>query len=655
MQIFRRIRLFLASLVLLPCGCEQEFAPGDIGIEFQFDTYEIDLNVADNPYITCVINSETGLRSVATYTLREDGTRVRYKDPVTEFFNARSYSLYERPVYDDSMTAFLVVAEDLGGRVVEKRAELHVAPFVSAPEIRFEQEVLRFAEGDPFPDFAFGVEAKVALKSIGVELVENGDATSFLEVDPFDGFSGETSFRFDSRNFIFREYDLTKIPSALRITVTDTYDKVSIAVLPLEYKALPAPVLKVDPVAAVDEYAPCVVSGDVESSSGIVEIAYYVTGDGCERLAATQTFDAVEQLHFSCTIDGARMRDYITGIRVEARDARSKVTKSVVPVAVAPVYTEVAAGEDLAARIREQFDDEETHSVKLRLAPGATYSLGGSSLTVAKRLLLAAGEGEQPVITSSAARTFLTDGADVSEVRFEGICFRSTASSSNFMGNNSSAGCSVGEIVVRGCRFEGYTQAFYNCLVAGSNIGSITLDDCVLDWKNTSGAYALFHFSKDADRIGGLKITDSTLSGVYYLLYNNLKMTDRSFALEVSQCTFVNSKGSANGYFVSFQNASQKGSITLRKLLFGGSNNVKGNYRMLRKNGMTAVCEDNYCTPGWKTFVDDSTNGSVNFLTTLAASEDNAQLFRNVAGLDCTVTPGTTVHVNRIGDPRWLK
>ena len=76
---------------------------------------------------------------------------------------------------------------------------------------------------------------------------------------------------------------------------------------------------------------------------------------------------------------------------------------------------------------------------------------------------------------------------------------------------------------------------------------------------------------------------------------------------------------------------------------------------MLRANKMTTVCENNWCTPDWKTFTDDSTNGAFNFLSILPASEDNAGIFEDLANFDLRIKAGTSVRTNAVGDPRWLK
>lgn len=648
--------MLLPLLAGLAGSCEKTPEPGAIDIRFQFDSYDIDLNIADNPYITCVINSEQELSSVSMYILYEDGTQESYKEPLTSFFNTRLCSIHERPVYTETMSGFRVVAEDRGGAVVSKEASFVITPAISAPEIALKQESLYFAEGDPVPPFSFEVTAQTALQSIGIELIESGDAVPFLDPNPYSDFSGETSYLFESENFTFVDYDLTKIPSALRITVTDSYGKTAIAVLPIDYKALPAPTLTVDPMAVpVDEYAACSVTGRVTSNTGVEEITCYALGENYECEVGSQHFDAALETDFRIEIDGNEMRDYVTAFRVVAKDARNKTTTEEIPVTVNPRYTEVAAGTDLKALLAEQQADDKYRSIKLRLAAG-TYEMGSDAVTINKRLLLTGdAEGdEMPELLFSGSNTFLTDHAAVSEIAFENIRFRSTSTGSHFMANSANNGCAIGSILLRGCRFEGFVNTLYRTQAGGTEIGSIEIDNCILEWANTGNTYALFHISQNGDRIGRIRITNSTFSGAYYLHYNN--MTNTTLDFEVSNCTFVNTRSKSGGYFVSFQNGSLKGTVKLHKLLFGGSNNVSGGYRMLRANtGMSPDLEDNYCTPDWKTFTDDSTNGSVNFLTTLDSAENNDALFRDVENLDLTITPGTTIYVKGVGDPRWIK
>ena len=76
---------------------------------------------------------------------------------------------------------------------------------------------------------------------------------------------------------------------------------------------------------------------------------------------------------------------------------------------------------------------------------------------------------------------------------------------------------------------------------------------------------------------------------------------------------------------------------------------------MLRANAISPVTEDNWCTKSWKTFSDDATNGSVNFLSILPDTEDNDDIFTDLASFDLTLKAGTSVRTAGIGDPRWLK
>ena len=116
-------------------------------------------------------------------------------------------------------------------------------------------------------------------------------------------------------------------------------------------------------------------------------------------------------------------------------------------------------------------------------------------------------------------------------------------------------------------------------------------------------------------------------------------------------------KGTANNaYFVNIANASLSGSISLKKNLFGGNNNLTNehNCRMLRANNLTKDLSDNYCTKSWKTFVDDSTNNSMNFCTILPETEYNAKIFKDYTNNDFTLLPGTTVYNYGIGDTNWI-
>lgn len=640
----------VAGLLAGVVSCQEDApAPGKIEMEFQFDALDIDLNVSDNPYVICVINSEQELSSVSMFIVRKDGTEEAYKSPVTDFYKPTLCTIHERPIYDADMAAFKVVAKDIGGTVLSKSVSLTINPLVTAPVLSFSAESLKFAEGDPIPAFGFTVEAHSPLVTVTVELVESGTLTEL--VSPLEVFSDPMKLTFSSGDFALTDYDLNKIPSAIRVTATDSYGKKGIFVLPIDYKALPSPELTVESMADVNEFAACTVSGTASSETGITEISAYAVGTDYECPVGTKAYDTAGNCSFSINIDGNEIRDYVTGIKVVAKDARNKTATSVVPLKVSPKLWELSPSDNLLAVISEQQDDPKFRTIKLGLPSDGVYDLGSNSYTITKSLVLV-GMGENPAtVKSSASYTFLTSGAVVDSVSFSNVKFTSGKSGAGMF--NNSGGCNIGSISARNCVFEGSYSGAYIRLGGGCVIGSITVDDCIVKWANTSGSFSFFHMTQSSDKVARLRLTNSTISGVYYLWYCNIG--SNTIEAEISNNTFVNQKGSANGYFVSFTQSTHKGSLFLKKNLFGGSNNIKGAYRMLRANAISAVTEDNWCTKSWKTFSDDSTNGSVNFLTILPDSEDNDDIFTDLDSFDLTLKGGTSVRTAGIGDPRWLK
>ena len=642
--------LSIACLVSGVFSCtEKDVVPGAIDMEFQFESLDIDLNVADNPYILCVINSETDLASVSMYIIRKDGSEEAFKSPITNFYKSTLCTIHERPVYDDGMSGFKVVARDKGGGEAVGSVAFSITPLMTAPVLSFSLENLSFAEGDPIPAFGFSVEAHSPLVSVSVELVESGTLTEL--VTPVEIFSDPMSFSFSSADYALADYDVNKIPSAIRATATDSYGKKGIAVLPIKYKALPSPELTVENLPAIDEFESCTVRGNASSETGITGISVYATGDNYECLVGEQAFSTEGTCSFAIAVEGNEIRDYVTAIKVIAKDARNKTTSHLVPLSVRPVLWDVGSSEDLLSVIRQQEADEKFRRIKLALAPGGVYNLGAESYTISKTLILQGDADSPATVNSSASYTFLTSGAVIDSVSFTNLRFTSSKSGAGMF--NNSGGCNIGKVAARSCTFDGAYSGPFIRLAGSCVIGSIEMDDCIVKWANTSGSFAFFHLTQASDKVSSLRLTNSTLAGVFYLWYCNLG--NGTIEAEISNNTFVNQKGSANGYFVSFSQSSLSGSLVLRKNLFGGTNNVKGGYRILRANKVTPVTEDNWCTPTWKSFSDDATNGSVNFISILPATEDNDDIFTDISSFDLTLKNGTSVKNASIGDPRWLK
>ena len=57
----RRFTIYILAILVAFTSCtKDEYAPGNIDIEFQFESLPVDLNVVDNPFITCIVRSGQG-------------------------------------------------------------------------------------------------------------------------------------------------------------------------------------------------------------------------------------------------------------------------------------------------------------------------------------------------------------------------------------------------------------------------------------------------------------------------------------------------------------------------------------------------------------------------------------------------------------------
>ena len=648
MKAYRLLTVLALGAALASCS-EKLPDPGKIEMEFQFENIPVDLNVADNPYILCVINSETELESVSMAIVHTDGTKEPYKNAITDFYKSTLCTIHERPVYDETMAGFEVTATDKGGAVATGTVTFTITPVATAPVAAFVEKELKFAEGDPIPEFSFSVEASAPLVSVSVDLIESGTLTELLP--PFEIFETPLAFSFHSTGYALADYDVNKIPSSIRVTAVDTYGKKTISLLPIDYKALPSPEISVGEVPAVNEFTACTVSGHASSETGITRVTVYATGEGYEQEVAHKDYETVQACDYSISVDGDEIREYVSALKVVATDARNKKSSASAPLNVTPVPWPVGPSENLLNVIKSQEENAKYRSIKLALSPGAVYDLGSSSYTITKNLYLVCEGASQAQIKTSASYTFLTSSAVADSIRFSNVRFSSTKSGAGLF--NNSGGCDIGKILVDGCTFDGTFSGPFIRLAGNCVIGSIVVENCIIKWANTSGSYAFFHMTQGSDKVASLRLADSTVSGVFYLWYCNL--ANSTIGAEILNNTFVNQKGSSNGYHISFGASSLKGNLTMRKNLYGGSNNIAGGYRMLRANSISAVTEDNWCTKSWKTFSDDATNSSVNFLSILPDSEDNDGIFTDLSSFDLTIKAGTSVKSSGIGDPRWLK
>lgn len=645
----RRLILYVLVFLLAFSCTKNDYAPGNIEIDFQFETLPVDLNIVDNPFITCIIRSETGLESVEMFIQMKDGSYEPYKTEIREFFNPRHCSIHERPVFTDDMVAFIVKATDLGGAMQEEKIVFDVTSKVNAPKISFNIEEIAFTEGEPISEFSFIVTSDADLESVSVELVQSAMSSELVPL--IEDFTDVRSFTFLSSDYELNDYDINKVPQLVRVVVLDDYGKTSISTLKINYKALPAPVVTMNQPETAVEFEDLQITGKATSETGITNVECYVMGEGYERLVTNQTIDGLTDYDIILTVSGDDLRDYITALKIVVTDERTKKTESLIPVTVEPVFETIDATDNLVEEIISRQNNEKYATVKLTLPAGANYSIS-SELHLTKNIKLRSTSLiDKPVITVDSEYTFTTDKAALDIISFENISFKCLKSKSYFMSNKTSE-ASIDMLYMSGCLLEGYVNSFYRA-GARADFISITLENSRFVW-NSTGAYTFMHFPTAEGTLSNLRISNSTFTGIFSFHYNNLKNTECN--IEIANSTFANTYAANNAYFVNIANASLSGSISLKKNLFGGNNNLTNehNCRMLRANNLTKDLSDNYCTKSWKTFVDDSTNNSMNFCTILPETEDNAKIFKDYTNNDFTLLPGTTVYNYGIGDTNWI-
>ncbi|MFR0764237.1 MAG: hypothetical protein ACLSHL_09860 [Alistipes communis] len=90
------------------------------------------LNMVDNLPVVAIVKSEAGLKSVSLSINTSDGETVPVTT-VTEFFNAKSYSLAEDINYEPNYTEAVIEAVDLLGRKAEAKMPISIVDVVEAP------------------------------------------------------------------------------------------------------------------------------------------------------------------------------------------------------------------------------------------------------------------------------------------------------------------------------------------------------------------------------------------------------------------------------------------------------------------------------------------------------------------------------------------
>ena len=95
-RLFILLAGIFAVMSFAACNDDEGIDPStaEPTITYAYDTLEADLNMVDNLPVVAIVKSEAGLKSVSLSINTSDGETVPVTT-VTEFFNAKSYSLAE--------------------------------------------------------------------------------------------------------------------------------------------------------------------------------------------------------------------------------------------------------------------------------------------------------------------------------------------------------------------------------------------------------------------------------------------------------------------------------------------------------------------------------------------------------------------------------
>ena len=329
------INILLCTLIFAFTGCgdkdEVDYSTMAVPeIDFILEEMTVDLNKASNLPIVAVIFSEAGIKNVKMYTVATDGKEEFHKE-VTSFYDNKKHSIKENIIYDSSIAAFKIVATDMGDRVATQSIDITTIPYQDAPVVDFELDeiIINEAEGTIIPTTRFTASCAESTFLSRIEVVlfsAGGGKTTFL-TETFDGVD-ETTYSF--------EHDIVYVEGnrSLQVTVTDRYNKKTIAALPITYIAIPPPAISDLNVTQyiVNLNASENLSFTATSDAGIKQIIVYKDYRGTTTELINRPYSDLESVNFNeaITFDDDKMNN----LKVEIIDINNKKATLNIPCVI---------------------------------------------------------------------------------------------------------------------------------------------------------------------------------------------------------------------------------------------------------------------------------------------------------------------------------
>jgi len=204
-------------------------------------------------------------------------------------------------------------------------------------------------------------------------------------------------------------------------------------------------------------------------------------------------------------------------------------------------------------------------------------------------------------------------------------------------------------VEIKNISFTGCDISDYNCIVRLRNnvmtVENIVVDNCLI---NNTGGYGVFNVGGVSAKLGGLKVTNTTLTEISTQL---MDLRTNADSIIVANCTFYNDEAGI-GNFMRFDGNNLPLRITFDKCILSGQNksttfnSTYTNYTALSLNfGGSYMTSELYGLIGSRKFTD---------ITQYTGTAHD--LFTDPDGRDFSIKEGAGFSgLNSVGDPRWFK
>lgn len=301
-------------------------------ITYAYDTLEANLNVVDNLPIVAIVKSEAGLKSVSLSINTSNGETIPVTT-VTEFFNAKSYSLAEKINYEPEYTEAVIEAVDRLDRKAEAKMPISIIDVVEAPSIVFTPAKWQYDEtvGGEKPRTHIEVNTSALLQLIEISRVKDSGQEPYTSLT-FTNEDQQKSWSFDEM-IEFDEFD-----RGFRVKAVDNYGQVRIETMQILYKTVPPPVVTfAQTTITADKDEEKAVEIAIESQAGIVKVELFRMEGTTETSVKTTAYEKLNKLNYA---EKMLFTNSTSGVKVIVTDNVGRTTTATTKASVNMYYVE---------------------------------------------------------------------------------------------------------------------------------------------------------------------------------------------------------------------------------------------------------------------------------------------------------------------------